>query len=138
MDKKNVVDLNISSEAYSLELLRPTAELFDENGLETEAACAVSSMAGAVEGVESMRQAKELDVLDEIDPAYTPVFMNWPTSIFAGKVLAISERFMAQDIGNKRAKIHVVKELELVPAVGDWVKIVYQQGKGRVEFVGAR
>jgi hypothetical protein len=51
---------------------------------------------------------------------------------YAGPIVAVSARHVAQDIGRKKVVIHDVQSLDKVPAVGDRLNIRVKEGRGVV------
>jgi hypothetical protein len=115
-------------------LLEPIDQVLDEEGAEYVRG---HNVGGKPFDFAALRTQRFMDVIDDIDPSYDLVFLNWPSNIFAGQVLVASDKFVAQDIGDKHAKVHATKDLDMVPAVGDVIRVTYVNDVGLVEHIKA-
>lgn len=116
------------------ELVRDTSDLIDEEGFETEAGSPISN---ATPVAYEYMPDLEVEILTLIPADYSPVFVHWPSNIFVGKVMAVTKDFIAQDFGNKIAKIHVVNDLTVIPSVGDIAKITCVENVSQVELMNS-
>lgn len=137
--QQNTTDFSLDLGAFSKSLVRPVAPMFDAAGDPLPASLPFKDLSG-FRPVEEMSKGSE-----PVDPAiiaipheYTIVYALWPSQIYAGTVMAVSENFVVQDIGNKRAKLHRTRDLLTVPAAGAVVRINYVGGFGQVKVLPAR
>lgn len=127
-------DFQVRHDVWVDEVLVPFDQVMDDEGTEFARG---RSFGGRQYEFNDLRALKEMDIIDGIDPSYTLVFVGWPSNIFPGKVLAVSDKFVVQDIGNKHAKVHVTKDLTVVPAVDDMIRVTYVGEVGQVEHIKA-